>query len=310
MPFLAPQKTAETALLGAWDLAICLSLFLQGVLCAQFTHYAAVSTNKRDSIWLKLFVAGLAFMTMLKSLQAVALMWIQNVLLFGNLEAASNLWDTHWVSKITLILEATMAFCVQMYFCRRLWASPLISQAALSRNAFVVITCMALFTFGLASSVVATILIFQDSAETTSTAWVTTHLGIVLCGDLLLTGSILFWLLRHRETVICRSATAIMLLCLLRLTVQSAAPTTLCALLTFAVALQLHTSDTWRPVPLAIYFIAIMALPLLYAWSAMWTLNSREDICLAAEKCPYTVELGTEASGKKPCSSNSDGESR
>jgi hypothetical protein len=33
----------------------------------------------------------------------------------------------------------------------------------------------------------------------------------------------------------------------------------------------------------------------------MWTLNSREDICLAAENCPYTFNLGISAS-----SSNSE----
>jgi hypothetical protein len=40
------------------DLAICADLFLQGVLCAQFAHYTDM--NQRDSVLMKLFVAGLA----------------------------------------------------------------------------------------------------------------------------------------------------------------------------------------------------------------------------------------------------------
>jgi hypothetical protein len=119
------------------DVAICSSLFLQGVLCAQFAHYTGV--NKRDSLWMKLFVAVLALMTALKSVQAVwvpsplpkivlilrrrGIMWTQNIIFFENLEVASGLLDTHWVSEITLMLGAINAFYVQMFFCHRLWAS-------------------------------------------------------------------------------------------------------------------------------------------------------------------------------------------
>jgi hypothetical protein len=51
-------------------------------------------------------------------------------------------------------------------------------------------------------------------------------------------------------------------------------------------------STAWNPVLLGIAIVANMALPQLYAWSAMWTLNSREDIYLAAQNCPYTIDLG------------------
>jgi hypothetical protein len=49
------------------DLTIYAALFLQGVFCAKFAQYA--NLNKRDSVWLKLFVAGLALLTMLKTPQ-------------------------------------------------------------------------------------------------------------------------------------------------------------------------------------------------------------------------------------------------
>jgi hypothetical protein len=50
-------------------------------------------------------------------------MWIQNVTMFGDLEAGSNVWQVHWVWKGTPILEAATAFYVQMFFARRLWVS-------------------------------------------------------------------------------------------------------------------------------------------------------------------------------------------
>ncbi|KAJ7347747.1 hypothetical protein DFH08DRAFT_808533 [Mycena albidolilacea] len=56
-----------------------------------------MSLNKRDSVWMKLFVAGLALLTTLKSLQSLAIMWIQNITMFGDREVESNIGPTNWV---------------------------------------------------------------------------------------------------------------------------------------------------------------------------------------------------------------------
>jgi hypothetical protein len=48
-------------------------------------------------------------------------MWIQNVTMFGDREAGSNMPYKHWVWKVTILLEAATAFYVQLFFCRRLW---------------------------------------------------------------------------------------------------------------------------------------------------------------------------------------------
>jgi hypothetical protein len=50
-------------------------------------------------------------------------MWMQNVTLFEDLGAALSLWSTHWVPKLTPILEALIAVYVQSFFCRRLSVS-------------------------------------------------------------------------------------------------------------------------------------------------------------------------------------------
>ncbi|KAF8193591.1 hypothetical protein K438DRAFT_2017698 [Mycena galopus ATCC 62051] len=295
MSVLLPQQTAAEMRLriGGWDLAIWSALFLQGVLYAQFAHY--LTLKKRDSIWLKFFVVGLALMTTLKGVQALALMWIQNVILYGNLQAASDMFHNYWAAKIIRILEATIAFYVQMFFCRRLWI--------LCRNPYIVISCIALFTLGLVSAVVATFFIFTNSDGTTFTGWVTTHLGIALSGDLLLTGSTVFWLLRHGETVLSGGPTETILNSLIRVTVQSAAPAALCASITFVVTIQY---DSWTPASVMIDCIMTMVLPQLYAWSAMWALNSRDGICSRAAET-YSVHLGTTLALSDPetCSSRS-----
>ncbi|KAJ7878858.1 hypothetical protein B0H14DRAFT_3129942 [Mycena olivaceomarginata] len=256
------------------------SLFLQGVLCAQFAHYT--SRNKRDSIWMKLFVAGLALMTTLKSLQLLVMTWIQIVATFGNLEAGSHLLLTHWLSKITQTLEAITTFYVQMFFSRRLWA--------ISRNIYLVTICTILFSAALISCAVTTFYVFTASIES-ATGWSGAHLGIVLCGDLVLTGSTIFYLLRHsRACVLSHSPATSILNSLRRVTLQA----------NFAADMRI-TTKIWEPGLVLVAFITGIVLPYLYAWSAMWTLNSREEICLAAANYPYTFDLGLSEG-----SSNSD----
>ncbi|KAJ7314602.1 hypothetical protein DFH08DRAFT_972654 [Mycena albidolilacea] len=261
------QTEVETYTLGTWDLAVCSCLFLQGVLCAQFAHY--MSLNKRDSTWMKLFVAGLALVTTLKSLQSLAIMWIQDVTVFKDLEAESNMWRKHWVWQGTVMLEAATAFYVQMFFCRRLWA--------ISRNTCLVIICITLFLFALVTGVVTTVYIVTSTLDLMS-HWLGIHLGVVLCGDLLLTGSTIGYLLWHsHQCTLSRGPTATILSRLRRVTLQSATPASLCALINFTAGMRMHQT-TWTPPLVMVNFIANMVLPQLYAWSAMWTLNSREEI--------------------------------
>jgi hypothetical protein len=71
---------------------------------------------------------------------------------------------------------------------------------------------------------------------------------------------------------------------------QSAAPAALCALINFAG--DMRSPTTPAPTLALLTILTNIVLPYLYAWSAMWTLNSREDICLAAANCPYTFNFG------------------
>lgn len=59
--------------------------------------------------------------------------------------------------------------------------------------------------------------------------------------------------------------------------------------------MQLNRAGDWVRPEMPLSVIANMMLPKLYAISAMWTLNSREDIRTAIENGPamHTVHLGT-----------------
>ncbi|KAJ7666494.1 hypothetical protein B0H14DRAFT_2658317 [Mycena olivaceomarginata] len=248
-----------------------------------------MTLNKRDSVWMKLFVAGLALLTTLKTLQSLMIMWIQNVTMFGDLEAGSNLWRKHWVWKTIQILEAATAFYVQMFFGRRLWLIRWHRQylgTHILSSSVSLYFCAGLFPASLGYAPSGFILLALSSAKKivniltstmeSSTRWVGPHLAFVLCGDLLLTGSTIFCLL-------------------------SAAPAALCALINFLAVMGMNTA-TWTLAPLLLDFFTNMVLPQLYAWSAMWTLNSREEICMDAGNSAYTIHLLETSAG----SSNSE----
>ncbi|KAJ7292549.1 hypothetical protein C8J57DRAFT_1490055 [Mycena rebaudengoi] len=184
--------------LGGWDLGICADILLQGAL---FAHLGS-----------KLFVAGLALLKTLRSMHALALMWVQNVLLFSNQPLSVALWSDHWLGEISLTLEAGIALYVQMFFLYRLWV--------ISRNLYVVLLCMILFLLALASAALWTIFMFRGDTGAAST-WVGIHLGTTFIGDLIMSGSIVFSLLHYSKDVLPRGTTATMLSSPQRLTIQA-----------------------------------------------------------------------------------------
>ncbi|KAJ6469312.1 hypothetical protein C8R45DRAFT_1105178 [Mycena sanguinolenta] len=296
MPSIGLTKAQSN--LGPWDLAICFTMFLQGVLCSQFTHY--LGSTRRDSLQIKLFVAGLALLTTLKTSQSLAIMWLQNVTLFGNVKVASSLWHTSWYSRLTVVLKPTVGFYVQMFFCYRLWASVFgyiapptldsITAQAISRNVYIVIICFMLFLFAFICGVLTSFYVFigKRIGVNLTNHWFEIEMGVMVGGDFVLTGSIIFWLLRHNKAVLSRGPTATILSSLVRL--ASAVPITLCSLINLAVMI-LRASAPDTPAFLMLNLITNNILPHLYAWSAMWTLNSRDEI-VAAGNSLYTLNLG------------------
>ena len=94
-------------------------------------------------------------------------MWIQNVTLFENAKVASALWKTAWYSQVFVLQKAAVPFYVQMFFCYRLWAgvfgyimlsafgSSSSAAQAISRNVYIVIICIMVFSFALVCGVLA-----------------------------------------------------------------------------------------------------------------------------------------------------------
>ncbi|KAJ7032908.1 hypothetical protein C8F04DRAFT_1261481 [Mycena alexandri] len=256
MPFLPALST---------DLTIGVDFFLQGVLCAQFAHYTNV--NRRDSMWMKLFVAGLALLTTVKTAQVFAMISIQNATLSEHLEAAHQR-----LAQMNLTLAAGIALYVQFFFCHRLWT--------LSHNVYIIVVAISLFIFAVIAASVAA---YFFNSRSTAGLLISLHLGLAMGGDILQTASIMFYLLVRVESLQTNGIHA-KLATPADDTGNPAVPGALCALVDFVSTLCTLQSES-STIPSTAFVVSVVAnvmLPKLYAMAAMWTLNSRDEIRSAA----------------------------
>ncbi|KAF8199261.1 hypothetical protein K438DRAFT_1966478 [Mycena galopus ATCC 62051] len=251
--------------LGGWDIGISGDLLLQGIIFAQFAHYTTLYKN--DILLLRAFVWGLLFLTTLKSIQGLATIWIQNVQHFMDVETAVALFQTAWFLQINVSFVAVIAFYVQMFFCYRLWV--------ISKYIYMVALISVLFGFALLSAFVSTAFTFKSDFFSPIDRWISIHLGTVVAGDLLLCGSTVYFLTQHSKEA--SPAIAGILAALLKLTIQSAAPAATCTFLNL-IATQVSTKTKSFHGWTMISIIMNSWLPKLYAFSALWTLNTRRDI--------------------------------
>ncbi|KAJ7292154.1 hypothetical protein C8J57DRAFT_1705452 [Mycena rebaudengoi] len=267
-----PPLPVVTYVLGGWNLGTHADLILQGILFAQFTNYWS-RFYKSDSLPLKLFVLGLLLATTLKSAQAIALVWIQNVEYFMDLKKAANMSFGNWVTQINGIMGAVIGFSVQAFFCRRLWL--------ISNNIYMVAFVVLLFIFGLVAAITAfefsaqMLVVLQTSGSFVSTdkrIWGPIHYAAVVTGDLILSGSTIYFLLVGTIPTSADAEDGDT-----EQTYEDHIPVTLCALANFICQTH-YAHDTSTDATLLWVILTTMMLPKLYVISAMWTLNSRKEM--------------------------------
>ncbi|KAJ6557916.1 hypothetical protein B0H19DRAFT_1376470 [Mycena capillaripes] len=290
----AEERHQANFLLGPWLIGSCIDLLLQGVLLSQFVSYFSwYSDDKRG---LKIVVAILVLLTVLKSIQAFAVIWIMFIKFFGDIQGAILLnYTTWWQSGTPLMASISISFgvgligsYVQSYFCFRLWA--------ISKKWYVVAPIVAVFLFALLSIVVGTY--FISTAEGPKIGeWFAAHLSATFSGDIVLSLTTAYFLLKSKKNVLPQTVSLIDTL--VRLTFQTAAPAALCAMFNLIFS-QAYTGDQ------AIISTAFnMALPKLYAISMMWTLNARRTI-RATHGSRNGMTTSNELSGGRPRARNGD----
>ncbi|KAJ7468101.1 hypothetical protein FB451DRAFT_388886 [Mycena latifolia] len=246
-------------ILGPWLIGTCLDLLLQGVLSSQFVNYYNYYSD--DKISLRIVVAFLALLTTLKSIQSFALIWIQSIVYFGDLQGAILLNYTTWWQSGNSLMVAFIGFYVQCYFCWRL--------LVISKKWYVMAPIACLFLFAFLAIVVATYFITTQESSKIG-VWFAAHLSSVFAGDMILSMTTAFFLLKSKKNIL--PQTIGLINALVKLAFLTAAPAALCAMFNLIFS-QLYSDGT------ALISTAFnMMLPKLYAISMMWTLNARRTI--------------------------------
>ncbi|KAJ7449127.1 hypothetical protein B0H11DRAFT_2241515 [Mycena galericulata] len=273
------QKREANFLLGPWLIGSCVDILLQGVLSSQFVNYYTWYSD--DKVVFRVIVAILALLTTLKSIQAFAIIWIQFIVYFGDLEGAIFLNYTTWWQSGNPLMVALIGLYVQSYFCYRL--------LVISKKWYVVAPVASIFLFAFLAIVVATYFI-STANQFGIGHWFAAHLSSVFAGDVILSLTTAYFLLRSKKDVL--PQTVGLISALVRLTFQTAAPAALCAMFNLIFS-QIY------PGGVAIISTAFnMALPKLYAVSMMWTLNARKSIRAAhSSRTGVTNTTSNELSG-------------
>ncbi|KAJ7135442.1 hypothetical protein C8R43DRAFT_894181 [Mycena crocata] len=248
-------------LLGPWLVGCCIDIFLQGILSCQIFNY--FSWYQEDKRTLQIYVGGLAILSVLKSIQAFAIIWIQGIVYIDDIDGAINLNYTTWWQAGNPMIVAAFDLYVQSYFCYRLFV--------ISKKWPVVVPIVAVFIFAFFSMVVATYYITVGvSASSKIADWFAAHLSSVFTADILMSCSTAYFLIKSKKNVL--PQTVGLISALVRLTFQTAAPAAICAMFNLIFSQLYNGNDS------LVSTAFNLALPKLYAVSMMWTLNARRAI--------------------------------
>lgn len=257
-----------TWLLGPWLIGGFLDVLFQGILYCQFMRYAA--RYQHDRLGLKIAVFVLAIFTTLKSIHIFALVWVQSIDYFTDLDGAIALSYTAWWQSGSPLIIATLDLYVQVFFVRRLYYIS-------GRKWWVAVPIGVVLAFAYAAMCLATYYITVGAEATPLMApWFAAHFGSVVGGDICMTVAMTYFLVKTRKEVL--PQTVGLFTALIQLTWLSAAPATICAVL------NLTLSQIWPGTERLLSVTFGTILPKLYAMSMMWTLNARMDIRTANTK--------------------------
>jgi len=252
------QRHAVDFQLGPWLIGVCVDLLLQGIVLTQIANY--FGWYREDKRVLRMLVAILGLLTIVKSAEGFAIIWIQLMVHYGDLEGAVLLNSNGWWEHSHPLMVAGIGLYVQSFFCFRLWT--------ISKSLIVVSPSVALFLSAVSSITVAMYLI-SDENPTGFAQWFTAYLSTVFAGNLILSATTAYFLLKVKQN--CQPQRVGLINAVVRLAFQTAAPATICAMLNLIFD-QVYAGDD------AVVATAFdMAMPKLYAISMMWTLNGRTN---------------------------------
>ncbi|KAJ7631682.1 hypothetical protein DFH06DRAFT_699743 [Mycena polygramma] len=262
---LTPASAAFVAnrvdTLGPWVLGAFTDCILLGVVfCQVITFYTTRSPRKttafqRYCFWL---VAVVLCLSVLKTCQEIAVVWVQNVHDFADPDVARLRVATAWWQVSTPLMTGVIGCVVQSFFCFRFW---LLSRDFRSRYLVIPIVCS--MTVGI-TGICFTVYNILCGNVKAKVMWLLIHLtGVFIADFLITTGTIVIL----RKSASGLPSTNLLINRLLRLVFESAIPPTVIASIDLIMTQTLGPKLIW-------HLLLNFSLGKIYVISLLYTLNS------------------------------------
>jgi len=210
------------------------------------------SSLQRYYRWLVIVVL---LLSMIKTAQCIAVVWVQNVLNYANPDVARTLVAKAWWQVSMPLMTGIIGTIVQSFFCLRFYM--------LSRNWMLCALIVCAMCLGLAGVCLSLASILAGNAKA-KVMWLLVHLVGVFVADLLITSGTIFSLQKRASGL---ERTTQLINRLLRLVFESAAPPTLIAMTDLIMTQTLGSKLLW-------HLFMNIALGKVYVVSLLYTLNS------------------------------------
>ncbi|KAF8189449.1 hypothetical protein K438DRAFT_1971570 [Mycena galopus ATCC 62051] len=262
LPALSPEDPLFALIyyiLGGWLIGSSFVLLLEGMLIVS-NYYSWYS---EDTVRLKMTVAVLFLLTVLKTIQSFAITWINSILYMQD-PAGTVALEKEWYQIVNIPMGALIAAYVQTYYCYRLWK--------LSGKWYYVAPLVTVMVLGLVSAIITASVIAKSGH---SSNWFAIHVSCTFATDLLITAASTFFLLKAREKAL--SQTRKLISGLIKICCQTALPATTATLIELicsrigGASLKLQATNS-------IVLVLLDVIPIIYANCMLYILNTRRSL--------------------------------
>ncbi|KAF7344843.1 hypothetical protein MVEN_01646000 [Mycena venus] len=270
--------------LGGWFIGMSGVLLLEGILISQVNNY--YSWYSEDSLHLKMAVAGLFILTILKTIQSFAITWINSILYMRDPAGTVALFK-EWYQVVNIPLGAVIAAYVQSYYCYRLYK--------LSGKWFYIAPLVVVMILGLVSAIITGSVIAKSGK---SSNWFAIHVSCTFVTDVLITAASTFFLVKAREKAL--SHTKKLISGLIKICCQTALPATTATLLEL-ICSRIGGKALKPQATNSIILVLLNTVPILYANCMLYILNTRRSL----RSADASAGLGNSNSNTHPSGSRS-----
>ncbi|KAF7308377.1 hypothetical protein HMN09_00686300 [Mycena chlorophos] len=250
----------RTTSLGSWVIAGFTDAILLGVvLCQVANFFRSNSRRSQEGIgrYYRWLVVVVTFLSLIKTAQSIAIVWVQNVADYMNPDVARTLVAKAWWQVSPPTITAITGIIVQSFFALRFYM--------LARNIWVVIPIVCSMLLGFAGVCLSLNSIIIGNAKA-KVMWLLVHLICVFASDFMITCGTVWALSKRTNGGLPETVSLINRL--MRLVFESAAPPTV------AAAIDLIMTQTLGQQHLLWHLLLNYTLAKLYAISLLYTLNS------------------------------------